>query len=1057
MESLNEIFDPEGSGYDMESALKAGFKADETGHWATRIPSGPEEGLILKGMKHKTIGLSKAVDEKMGYKWIKKNGRYYSIKQKMEPIPFDIDEYMNSWNASQPKEKIAENRDSAAKVLHSFTRPFLATGYNAANALNRGLAGFSAHLDSMSDYVALSTGTEKGGLFENAAKIYEENADYWKDRADKVGSSFLDELIGEAAGGFVPGVSQFVLDVASGLTFPYMDGAAEAYKKDESPFIGGMVEAAKTGTLAAIFRMISPLKQYLRAPTMGTVFGIQEMEGAPEGQKAKAFVKGAAIGAGYSMSSPGGQMGLNEVREAARPAIKEFQRKLAEQEGAIEVKKPEKETPKRQRKFLKTIEESADIDPTLADKVGKVEPQDYFIQPNIESFGNARARIEEKGITEAMDFVKSDVSPSAEKGALFHELIKDAQKRGDWDTAIELIETFDRQARESGRMIQTASIWANTLTPEGFIRWANKQLKGVESKYGWADTIFKRKPESFSLSKEEQKIIMEKYREINQMPEGIDKNDAMLELIDMVAQKVPPGVSELIDAYRYQNMLSSPKTQERNIGENTFNTFITAPVDITTKGAIDYFKSILTGKEREAYVLDTPVYMKAAINALPNAIRGFTETMKLSRGVQIGKPELGIEAKTEFEAARMRQIPTALTIVSRFMEAADKFNMALIGAGEMAVQKKRGLSDADAYKKANQVAQEYLYRAKIDPKDPRLSYPSQILSSLGKMIEGTRKLPGLGTLSKWYVPFVRTPLNKGIQMVEHSPLSLMRDPRGLKNAEVQAKLLSGSIITALGAITVATGQTTWAPPTDPKEKELFYASGRKPFSVRVGDKWIPVWYLGPFALAFGIPMAIKHYTQDRKQSLTQGGIDKLISIADGLAQFIGSQTSTQSIGALFSALSGDIDFTFSSQTGFTVQQIVPATSMVRYINTILDPVYRHPKGFVEKIEANLPVLSKNLDSYHTPLFEESERETINYFLPYDVGTSKELYEGLLPFERYQARQRYLEGKINAIARQVKNNEMTPEESIGEMMKILQAQPESFMRMGKELLKLEKAK
>ena len=75
-----------------------------------------------------------------------------------------------------------------------------------------------------------------------------------------------------------------------------------------------------------------------------------------------------------------------------------------------------------------------------------------------------------------MDFVKSDVSPSAEKGAIFHELIKDAQKRADWDTAIELIEAFDKQARESGRMIQTASIWANTLTPEGFIRWANKRL-----------------------------------------------------------------------------------------------------------------------------------------------------------------------------------------------------------------------------------------------------------------------------------------------------------------------------------------------------------------------------------------------------------------------------------------------------------------------------------------------------------------------------------------------------------------------------------------------------
>jgi len=572
----------------------------------------------------------------------------------------------------------------------------------------------------------------------------------------------------------------------------------------------------------------------------------------------------------------------------------------------------------------------------------------------------------------------------------------------------------------------------------------------VENKYGWADTLFGRKPESFSLSKEEQKVVMEKYREINELPEGANKIDATLQLIDMVAKKVPPSVSELIDAYRYQNMLSSIRTQMRNVGENVFNAFISKPVDITTRGGIDYFKSLLTGKDREAYVKDVAVYMKTAINAVPNAVHAFVETLKLSRTADIGKPELGIEAKGEFQRARAKQMPTALILVQRFMEAADKFNMALIGAGEMAVQKKRGLSDADAYRKATKAAEEYLYRGKLDPTDPRLSYPSQLLASLGKMMEGSRKLPGLGTLSKWYVPFLKTPINKGIQMVERSPIGALRDPKQLADAEIQAKLLSGAVVTALGAIAAMTGQTTWAPPTDPKEKALYYAAGRKPFSVMLFDKWIPLWYLGPFALAFGIPMAIKHYTVDRKQALTGGAIDRISEIANGLSQFIGSQSSTQSLGALFSALSGDINFTFSQQTGFTVQQIIPATSLIRYINTIIDPVYRKPEGFVERIEANLPFLSQKLDARMTPLFEESRRETINYFLPYDIGTSKELYEGLLPLERYNIRQRYLEGRVNDITKRLRNNDLTPEESMKEIMKIMQAAPKSLGMLGEEL-------
>ncbi|MFH1240838.1 MAG: hypothetical protein V1689_00630, partial [Pseudomonadota bacterium] len=257
-----------------------------------------------------------------------------------DPRPFAIDDYFSEWSKNRPIEKVPDERSSFVKVAHNLSRPFLAQGYNSAAALNRGLAGFSAHLDAITDFISVSTGMQKEGLFDEAAKVYEDNADYWRQRAEKVGIGFVDEIVSEAVGGFVPGVSQFVLDLASGLTFPYMGGAAEAYKRDENPFAQGMLEAVKTGTLGAIFKMIGPLKQYLRAPLMGTVFGIQESEGMPKGKKLKAFVKGAAIGAGYSMTSPGGRMGLNEVGEAMKPAINKFVTDMKSERGAIGIEKP---------------------------------------------------------------------------------------------------------------------------------------------------------------------------------------------------------------------------------------------------------------------------------------------------------------------------------------------------------------------------------------------------------------------------------------------------------------------------------------------------------------------------------------------------------------------------------------------------------------------------------------------------------------------------------------------------------------------------------------------
>jgi len=59
-----------------------------------------------------------------------------------DPVAFDIDTYFNEWNMTQSKEKMGENKDAFVKVMHSFTRPFLAQGYNSLAALNRVAAGF---------------------------------------------------------------------------------------------------------------------------------------------------------------------------------------------------------------------------------------------------------------------------------------------------------------------------------------------------------------------------------------------------------------------------------------------------------------------------------------------------------------------------------------------------------------------------------------------------------------------------------------------------------------------------------------------------------------------------------------------------------------------------------------------------------------------------------------------------------------------------------------------------------------------------------------------------
>ena len=93
------VFDPEGSDYDMEFAQAAGLKADETGHWPSRVP---DTGLILKGRGHKSYNLTEEGERAAGYE-IKQGegGRYYSHPRRAdgggvnddssEPDPLDAE------------------------------------------------------------------------------------------------------------------------------------------------------------------------------------------------------------------------------------------------------------------------------------------------------------------------------------------------------------------------------------------------------------------------------------------------------------------------------------------------------------------------------------------------------------------------------------------------------------------------------------------------------------------------------------------------------------------------------------------------------------------------------------------------------------------------------------------------------------------------------------------------------------------------------------------------------------------------------------------------------
>ncbi|MBM4402429.1 MAG: hypothetical protein FJ044_04255 [Candidatus Cloacimonetes bacterium] len=428
----------------------------------------------------------------------------------------------------------------------------------------------------------------------------------------------------------------------------------------------------------------------------------------------------------------------------------------------------------------------------------------------------------------------------------------------------------------------------------------------------------------------------------------VDWNNAK-SITNFYRQFIKPTTTEVLTEFRYNNMLSSPRTHLRNAFSNLTQTFFTRPITrLTAKG----FKSAIK-------------YYQGAIKSLPDATEAFSKSFR-------GETLL---EKPDIARIPTGKLPSFMTIPTRAMEAGDKFFGALIRGGEMAA----GASPEEAAK----VAEISLFRAGLDPTGKEGQ--GYLLRTIDNAIQGLyaarKKIPG----GDWVIPFIRTPMNFAKQWLEYSPIGVTTMPGAVNKKEQLAKALLGATFTAMGAKMAQEDKITWSAPTSAKQKELFYAAGKKPFSIKIGDKWVPMVTAGPFAFALAIPAVTKRYQEESGMALDEQKTNKLQQAVGDLVRFYANQTPLTQLNSFIRILDGDIDFNLVNNAAYMTSQLIPFTGLMRYIAQTIDPVYRKGQGFVDTLKVGLPELSKTVEPYLTPEGKESLRLSINRFLPYDIG------------------------------------------------------------------------
>jgi len=366
-------------------------------------------------------------------------------------------------------------------------------------------------------------------------------------------------------------------------------------------------------------------------------------------------------------------------------------------------------------------------------------------------------------------------------------------------------------------------------------------------------------------------------------------------------------------------MLYSPTTQVANIVGNTWQS-LSAPLkkwigEKISTGA-KYEKGIVKG--------EASAHVQGLKDALPEAwgiLRG--DLNEIFHGKE---PNIGLEKMSEVTHQRSvkeflqrigvgegksDKIDTILKSSFHMLSAADKFFRTINFAGELYSQALRkatqeGLSGKELEKRIsglleNPSGDEEFFKAINKQVDISLFQEKTAVS------KSINKLREEAPVTKLIVPFVQTPLNVAIETVRTSPLGFLRPAmakaRGKEFSEAEKAMAyaQATVGTALSAVAlgfVASEKITGAPPTSAAERDEFYASGKQPYAIKVGDQWVSYRRIEP--LASVLANTVNAYKTIKTEKDWSSAIGK--SVAGYSSNFL-DQTFLQGVSDMYNAIS----------------------------------------------------------------------------------------------------------------------------------------------------------
>lgn len=491
----------------------------------------------------------------------------------------------------------------------------------------------------------------------------------------------------------------------------------------------------------------------------------------------------------------------------------------------------------------------------------------------------------------------------------------------------------------------------------------------------------------------------------------IDKEAALKEIaLDLSkSNKIDPLRNEgdfntLLNSYFYNNIFSSFQTWERNFLGGLNNAFIVRPLTVLGEGiAGKMMKSI--GKDLPEGINSLPKgelgqYYKQLFGNLGNASNRFFEVIKDPNYIaRTDNPTV----RYYFDKGRENQLPKILTTIGRFMEAMDQFNTTLITTAEENLMRNRGYTPEEASQKAFAVSQELLGRGTFGKGYKKgdiisqkikeqgwIDYFFDTIGNKGYELRGSGRFSNFATTAIF--PVIRIAINlQKLKTKLFFPAQLfnvlLKDPANRKLQDYGYLVASGFTM-AYAIDKMTKGEIEFEAPRDDKAKKLFYDSGKKPYSVKIGNSYVPFQYLEVFGAPFLAMGAIKAAFQDNPDALNQSVIDKTsTAIQKFVGAYLVSPTYLSTLANILDAYRGINGKTWDQALAYPATGLIPFSGLLRDLNDIIDPIRRQKKSGWDEFKLFYGPLRQGLEPFRDTNLQPVKLNTSELYAPYGIGTA----------------------------------------------------------------------